>query len=779
MDPRAWRLVPAALGTWGVAIAVTIVPSLAQGAAWLLGVAALGCAVMLALGVVRTSRILVLAAVALIFGTVAATTVGGAQPVRTATVAVADGRALALEVRLTGKIEPTARGARVDAVIETLRVGDERLPAGAPVTLLLEDVPPGGAPGARWGLTATAFPADAGERAVLVVRPAGDVEVLSAPTGVEAVSAWLRERLAAATVGLPQPGAGLVPGLAVGDTAAVDAELDAAMRTSGLTHLTAVSGANCAIVVGLAFLAAAAAGAGRALRVAVGLAALVGFVVLVTPEPSVIRAATMSAVAMLALLLGRRGAGLAVLSLAVALLLALDPWLALSLGFALSVAATGALLVLAPPLARGLGRIMPHPLAVMLAVPLSAQLVCGPLIVLVSPGVAVYGVAANLLAAPAAPAATVLGLAACLLALFPVLQAGLVGLAWIPAAWIAATAHATAALPGSTLPWFEGWGGVIALAAAGAVLVVLLVSTGTGRRSRALRWAAGTATGIGAALAVGTLLVSSVVVPLTTPREWRIALCDVGQGDAVLLRSAGAVMLIDTGPAPEPLAACLARLGIDRIDVLVLTHFDLDHVGGVGAVAGRVGVLLHGPADDDGARRIRQVGAAETHQMAAGATGRLGDARWRVLWPARAEGIPGNDASVVIEISGGGVPRSILLGDLGAEAQQRLRAGGLLRGPYDVVKFAHHGSADQDPGLYRAIAARLALIPVGADNDYGHPRADALALLGASGTQVARSDQSGLILVGLSDGVPTLWRERAPPAGRRLPVRPCRPRWLG
>ncbi|MEV7691793.1 ComEC/Rec2 family competence protein [Microbacterium sp. NPDC089189] len=777
MDPRAWRLVPAALGTGATAIALTIVPSLAAGAAWLLGGAALVCAV-LTFGT-RASRLLVLAAVALLFATVAAATVAGEQPVRAMTASAADGRALTLEVRVTGKAEPTVRGARVDAVVETLRVGDDALPGGAPVTLLLETVPPQAAPGARWGFIATAFPADAGERAVLVVRPAGDIAVLAAPTGVEAASAWLRERLAAATDGLPQPGAGLVPGLAVGDTAAVDADLDAAMRTSGLTHLTAVSGANCAIVVGLAFLGAAAVGAGRALRVAAGLAALVGFVVLVTPEPSVIRAATMSAVAMLALLLGRRGAGLSVLSLAVALLLALDPWLALSLGFALSVAATGALLVLAPPLARGLARAMPHPLAVMLAVPLSAQLVCGPLIVLVSPGVAVYGVVANLLAAPAAPAATVLGLAACLLAPVPLLQAGLVGLAWIPAAWIAATAHATAALPGSTLPWVEGWGGVVALAAAGAVLVVLLVSTGRGRRSRALRWAAGIASGIGGALAIGTLLVSSVVVPLTTPREWRIALCDVGQGDAVLLRSAGAVMLIDTGPSPEPVAACLARLGIDRIDVLVLTHFDLDHVGGVGAIAGRVGVLLHGPADEDGTRRIRQVSAEQTHQVAAGASGRLGDARWRVVWPAPEDTVAGNDASVVIEVSGGGVPRSILLGDLGAEAQQRLRAGGMVRGPYDVVKFAHHGSADQDPGLYRLIAARLALIPVGEDNDYGHPRADALALLGAGGTQVARSDQDGLILVGLDAGVPTLWRERAPPEGRRRRARPCRPRWIG
>ena len=65
------------------------------------------------------------------------------------------------------------------------------------------------------------------------------------------------------------------------------------------------------------------------------------------------------------------------------------------------------------------------------------------------------------------------------------------------------------------------------------------------------------------------------------PHEWTIAACDIGQGDAVLLRSGGAVALIDTGPDPGPLDACLARLGLAHIDLLVLTHFDLDHVGGV------------------------------------------------------------------------------------------------------------------------------------------------------------------------------------------------------
>ena len=125
------------------------------------------------------------------------------------------------------------------------------------------------------------------------------------------------------------------------------------MKESSLSHLTAVSGANCAIVVGLAFGAVAAAGGSRAARVAGGVVALIGFVLLVTPEPSVVRAAAMALIAMLGVLLGRTGAGIAVLCLAVTVLLVADPWLAGSLGFALSAVATGSLLLWARPLAPG------------------------------------------------------------------------------------------------------------------------------------------------------------------------------------------------------------------------------------------------------------------------------------------------------------------------------------------------------------------------------------------------------------------------------------------
>src|SRR5690349_13550998 len=173
------------------------------------------------------------------------------------------------------------------------------------------------------------------------------------------------------------------------------------MKASSLSHLTAVSGANCAIITAAAFALAAACGLRRGLRVGLAVLALAAFVVLVTPQPSVVRAGAMAVVVLIAIASGRPGGGVAALSLAVVGLLVVDPWLARDYGFALSAAATAGLLLLAAPLAARLGRVMPRPVAMVLAVPIAAQLACQPILVLLDPAIAVYGVPANLLAAPA------------------------------------------------------------------------------------------------------------------------------------------------------------------------------------------------------------------------------------------------------------------------------------------------------------------------------------------------------------------------------------------
>ena len=517
---------------------------------------------------------------------------------------------------------------------------------------------------------------------------------------------------------------------------------------------------------------------------------LVGFVVLVTPQSSVVRASVMAVIVLLAFGSGRPVRGLPVLSLAVLLLLVADPWLSRDYGFALSVLATGGLLVLAPALTRLLARRMPRWLAVAIAVPLGAQLACQPVLLLLNPAIPLYGVVANTLAEPAAPIATILGLVACLLLPFaPWVGGAVAAVAWLPSAWIAAVAGFFARLPGAALPWPTGPPGVVLLVIVTAGALVAAIA----RVSRRTRLAAGAVALLTLVGLVGASAGIRSMQVLSRPGNWQIAACDIGQGDAVLVRSAGAVALIDTGPDPAPLTACLDDLGIGRIDLLMLSHFDLDHVGGTEAVLGRVDRALVGPTgephDDRLLADLRSNGAV-IEQVARGASGILGELRWDVLWPRARLGPvePGNDASVTVAFApvgrcASGCLSSLFLGDLGERSQDSvLAAGGIDR--VDVVKVAHHGSADQSARLYARAAAGVGVISVGAGNDYGHPTDSLLDALTAAGTTAVRTDRSGLVLLapGGSGGAVTVWTERAaaPRSRAAVPrIRTAQPRGAG
>lgn len=591
------------------------------------------------------------------------------------------------------------------------------------------------------------------------LRVAGDVEVAPPPPWL-AWSGTLRTGFAEAAEALGGDGGALVPGLAIGDTSAVGDELDAAMKASSLSHLTAVSGANCAIVTAAAFALAAAAGFGRRSRVVVALVALLGFVVLVTPESSVVRAGVMAVVVLIALVSGRPGGGVAALAIAVVLLLCIDPWYSRDYGFALSVCATAGLLLLAGPLARALGRVMPTPLAIVLGVPLAAQLACQPVLVLLDPAIALYGVPANLLAAPAAPVGTVAGLLGCLLMpLLPSVGFAFLQVAWLPASWIALVAHAAAALPLGRLPWIPDAAGAGLLVVCTALALWLVFDRTPRPRSRV---AVAAVLLIALAVPVGIGLGAPMLGRALRPGSWDLAACDVGQGDAVFVRSGSATALIDTGPDPAALRRCVEFLAIDRIDLLVLTHWDADHVGGASAVVGHVDVIVHGPLDDERSSRALDplvAAGADAVEVTVGDRGVLGEARWRVLWP-KAGAAPGNDASVVLDLE---TPeyRGVFLGDLGEGSQQRLLASAPV-GAVDVVKVAHHGSADQSDDLYLQLRAPVGIVGVGADNGYGHPTDRLLDLLERTGTAAVRTDRAGTSLLTVDDdGGFSLWTERA------------------
>jgi len=581
--------------------------------------------------------------------------------------------------------------------------------------------------------------------------------------------------------GLPGDGAALLPGLTLGDTSAVDHGLNSAMRVASLTHLTAVSGANCAIVTVTVVALAALIGFPRWARAAVGIVALAGFVMVVGLQPSVVRAAVMAAVVLVAIAVGRPGAGIPVVAFAVCVLLLIFPAWSVSPGFTLSVAATVAILVLAPALARrfvaGFERLAPQRwvsrlspiarrnMALILAVPVSTQLVCQPIIMLFSPVWPTYGVLANILAEPAAPLATILGMVAFVLApVVPWLAHVVAWLGWVPSAWIALVAQTVARMPMSSLPWIDGIVG--ATCAVATSVFICLVIVARRRRLRSLG-AVGTALTLGLAFVVG--LTQVVGVQVTRPADWRIAMCDVGQGDAFVVRGFDALgqhrdILIDTGRHADLAESCLRNLGVERLEVAVLTHFDADHAGGVEAVLERTdNVLISAPQRESDDAVIRRLVAQGINVIRATSGQRvaLGDTSCTVLWPA--PGHPsmqgGNPGSISMSVTAPGMS-ALFLADLDEDSQNALLAQHPGLGRVDVLKVAHHGSADQSSRLTNLLHPRLALISVGRENGYGHPTGKTMRLLEGIGARSVRTDISGLALISSSSGDLRVWSAR-------------------
>ena len=247
---------------------------------------------------------------------------------------------------------------RVSAHAQVVQVsGRGRSGAGhAPVLLVGDDrlLP------LRWhqevALSARLAPADPGSADLALARVTGSPVVRAPPGAVARGAERLRSGLRASVSGTPPDAQGLLPGLVIGDTSRTPPDLTDAMLSTGMTHLSAVSGANVAVVLGLVLAVASVLGLPRWLRPVLALAALAGFVVLARPEPSVVRAAVMGAIALIGRTRSRTALGLPVLGAAVVLLLCYDPWLSRSYGFALSTLATLGLLVFTRPWGQAIGR---------------------------------------------------------------------------------------------------------------------------------------------------------------------------------------------------------------------------------------------------------------------------------------------------------------------------------------------------------------------------------------------------------------------------------------
>ncbi|MGL4832763.1 MAG: ComEC/Rec2 family competence protein, partial [Propionibacteriaceae bacterium] len=560
----------------------------------------------------------------------------------------------------------------------------------------------------------------------------------------------VRQGLGETSATLPMPEAALLPGIVIGQTSAIPDVVTQQFRDAALLHVLAVSGANLSILLGFGLLLAGWCGVRGYQRLALAALVTAIFVALCGTEPSVVRASAMGVVALTAVGSGAsEGRALRHLCVAILVVLALDPWLAVSWGFALSVAATAGLVLLSGPWAQHLAAWLPRWLAEAIAIPLAAQCATEPVVVLLSGQISIVGVVANVLVAPCIAPATILGFAATALSLG---GASLGRIAAVPAGWcchvIAWVAQHCSQLPGARFSWPAGalpWFVLV-----GLVLLWLVLA----RQVLSRWWVCG-------ALVIGMVftLVHSPRQPGFPPENWSIVVCDVGQGSAAVgWVAAHEAVLFDVGPEPRSVLACLSQLGITAVPVVVLSHDHADHTGGLDAVVTRFHPSLVIVSPTASAQREHLIGLCQDATVVMGYPGltlHLGDGVLELISVLQhahqqqpvggnsGESAAENDGSLVAQWTSASVS-TLITGDIEQAAQQEALS---RLHPTDVVVVAHHGSGHMLPEFYHETHAQLAVISVGKDNDYGHPAASTLRALRDAGMAVARTDHSGSIAV--------------------------------
>lgn len=557
------------------------------------------------------------------------------------------------------------------------------------------------------------------------------------------------DRLRAALAGSIAPGlegerAALVAGIVLGEDEGLDDQLRDRFRASGLYHLLAVSGQNVAYVVAGVLLLAWTAGLPRLAAQIAAIAAILGYVLAVGWQPSVVRAGVAGVLACLAWLAARARDRWYFLLVGAAVLLGWNPYTLLDPGFQLSFAAVVAIFVIVPLIQRRLdGYPVPRALASVIAVSAACGLATAPITWAHFGAIPTLSVLANALAAPVVAPILAFGLGAAGLDTF--LPDAALALGWVNGylvAYLAACARLVGGIP------FAQVTSPLALVAIVAVagLAVLLVRCPRAWRTPIVAAAAALA-GTGAAWALWP-----AGPPLPPPAGLRVSFLDVGQGDGILLQVPEGAVLVDQGPPEAHVAELVRRLGVGRLELLVLTHPERDHVGGAADVLRsiRVGGILDpglpssSPYEDEAldVARNRSVPVLAARR---GQRYRLGRLVLRVVWPdgPGASGQNPNDRAVVILATYGSV--DVLLT---ADAESSV-TGRLGLPPVEVLKVAHHGSSDETlPGLLEGLRPRVAVISVGAGNDYGHPAPSTLtALSDVPSLRLFRTDREGTVTV--------------------------------
>jgi len=546
---------------------------------------------------------------------------------------------------------------------------------------------------------------------------------------VEKAREAVRDRFAAQLGATPA--AGILAALAVGDQRAISAEEWRLFNRTGVTHLMSISGLHVTLVSGLAAwlvafgwrrlpaaalrLPARKAAAAAAIVAALGYTLLAGFAV---PAQ---RTFLMVSVVAAALWLGRIASPARTLALALAAVVAADPWAPLAPGLWLSFGAVALIFYVASNESRVLqwGR-MQWAITIGLA----------PAVLLLFGHVSVAGPLANAVAIPAVSVVvTPLALLAVVFPMEFLLQVA----AWL-VEWLLRFLEWCAALPGALWQQHAPPAWAAALAVAGAVWMLA---------PRGVPWRAG-----GLALMAPAF---SLAPPSPAAGEAWITALDVGHGLAVLVRTASRALLYDAGPAFGPEADSGGRIvvpllrgaGIRRLDMLVLSHEDIDHLGGALTVLETVEV--HALASS--LPRVHSLNSlvAMAGRCSAGTRWQWDGVDFEFLHPQPGwESARRNNQSCVLRVAAGGTSM-LLTGDIERSAEWVL----IEKIPKtDVLLVPHHGSrTSSSEEFISAVAPRWAVVPAGYRNRFGHPAREVLERYARAGVAVLRTDLDGAVNV--------------------------------
>lgn len=549
----------------------------------------------------------------------------------------------------------------------------------------------------------------------------------------------------------PEETAAFLTAILTGDRSGLPERDAIALSQAGLYHVMAVSGMHCGFLLSMTSLLT---GRRRHLTAVLTLPLLVFYALLTGGSPSVVRACVMLAFLLAAPLFRRDSDPPTALAAALFLILAGNPFAAASVSLQLSFAAMAGLLWLTPKLMRALTGERPRSrmvrlLAASVSATMGALVFTTPLtawyfgtLVLVSP-------LSNLLCLWAAGLLFMTGLLSVAAGfLWTPLGAALALVPRALAAYILRAAHLLADLPFHAVyganPYLKYWLGYVYL------LFVLAWLLGPGNKRK---YAAA------AVLAVLTLAAAAELGRLRCRADLDIFVLDVGQGQCVLLASGGRFALVDCGSANSWISAGdiaadhLASLGCRRLDYLILTHYDSDHVSGVTALTERMGVEALLAPDGAGDAEVRKsvLSAAE----AAGASAvsveelrtiPLGGAVLTVYPPVGEGG--DNEEGLALLASAGDLDL-LVTGDMDRTTERALLAAWDLP-DIEVLVAGHHGSGSSTSReLLEALRPETVCVSVGS-NTYGHPSEEALERLARQGCAVWRTDLHGSIHLSLN-----------------------------